>query len=314
MHRASVLAAAALAVTAAPALAQPGSGPPRPAGAGYHMLVADARESDADKAARALARAIVEVRGAEDVRIDPVPGGRGTAAMARFVREFRGRPDALLFGGQDMVAAAELDRAATRVQEATPLARLAVSHFVVRVPAGAPHRTMKDLAKAFAGNPESIVWDVGEKGGARHLFVAYIARALRVDPARIRTAAEAGNSPAATAFVRDSRDIGSADGVAIAISSPAALHGVPSLREQGIDVVFGRWSAVFAAPGITPTQRDELLRRVKAATETKPWQLALGELGWQPVFLYGADFARFVDEESRALGHLADSLGLRRKK
>ncbi len=42
---------------------------------------------------------------------------------------------------------------------------------------------------------------------------------------------------------------------ALAVSSPTQMEGIPSLKEQGIDLVFGNWRGVFAAPGITPVYR-----------------------------------------------------------
>jgi hypothetical protein len=40
----------------------------------------------------------------------------------------------------------------------------------------------------------------------------------------------------------------------------------------------------------------------------------LRELGWTAVPLQGSDYARFIDEESRSLGYLANSVGLRPKR
>ena len=46
---------------------------------------------------------------------------------------------------------------------------------------------------------------------------------------------------------------------ALAVSAPAKIDGIPSLKEQGIDVVLGNWRGIFGAPGITPAQRDALV-------------------------------------------------------
>ena len=46
---------------------------------------------------------------------------------------------------------------------------------------------------------------------------------------------------------------------ALAVSSPKAIEGIPSLKEQGVDVELANWRGVFGAPGITKAQRDELI-------------------------------------------------------
>ena len=79
-------------------------------------------------------------------------------------------------------------------------------------------------------------------------------------------------------------------------------------------MVFGNWHGLFAAPGLRPSQRDELLARVKAATAAPAWQALLAERGWTPVYMHGSDYARFLDEESRSVGFLAGTVGLRKRR
>lgn len=99
---------------------------------------------------------------------------------------------------------------------------------------------------------------------------------------------------------------------ALAVSSPAAMEGIPSLKEQGIDVVFGNWRGIWGAPGITPQQRDQLIQKVKGATETAEWKAMLAKMGWSNVYLSGPEFEKFVNDESQTLGALVTSLGLRK--
>ena len=46
--------------------------------------------------------------------------------------------------------------------------------------------------------------------------------------------------------------------------------------------------------------------------QTPAWTELLRERGWSPVVLHGSDYARFLDEESKSLGFLVRSLGLRK--
>jgi putative tricarboxylic transport membrane protein len=99
---------------------------------------------------------------------------------------------------------------------------------------------------------------------------------------------------------------------ALAVSSPKREEGIPSLREQGIDVELGNWRGIFGAPGISTQQRDALVKLVKAATETPSWKATLEKLGWTGEFLGGEDYKKFIVEDTRRISAIIDSLGIRK--
>ena len=265
-----------------------------------------------DRAGRTLGSALLSVKAATQVEYANRGGAGGTQGLAAFLNSAQGDPEAIFVAGQDLVVAAELDATAPRLQDATPLARLASSHYAVFVPAASPHRTMADLARAFKADPAAIAWDAGARGGPAHLLVAYLAKTVGADPAKVKLASSPQAAAAGVARVRDVQEAMKAGRVrALAVTSPAATAGIASLKEQGINLVFANWHGLLAGPGLKPSQRDELLSKVKAATSTPAWKALLEAEGWTPVWLQGSDYARFLDEESRSLGYLAGPLGLR---
>jgi putative tricarboxylic transport membrane protein len=54
------------------------------------------------------------------------------------------------------------------------------------------------------------------------------------------------------------------------------------------------------------------VKTIQAATESAEWKGMLEKMGWTPTFITGDPFAKFVDEESKTLGALVESLGLRK--
>jgi putative tricarboxylic transport membrane protein len=99
---------------------------------------------------------------------------------------------------------------------------------------------------------------------------------------------------------------------ALAVSAPAGVDGIPSLKEQGVNVELGNWRGIFGAPGITPQQRDNLVRMVKAAVETPAWKEAAGRLGWATEFLGGDDYRKFLEEDTQRVSAILESLGLKK--
>jgi len=275
-----------------------------------------------DQTGRTLGKVMSDKKIASSVQYDNKGGAGGTIGLAQFVNSGKGDPNALMIGGQAMVAAVELNKSAVKVQQATPIARLVAEYSVIVVPANSPYKTMADVIKDFKANPGAVSWGAGSAGSTEHLLIGLIAKAVGGDPSKINYIAFKGGGEAVPAIIGGHVKVG-ASGLgefhehirsgkmrALAVSSEKAMEGIPSLKEQGIDVVFGNWRGVWGAPGITPAQRDQLVKAVTTATESDEWKGMLAKMGWTPVVITGEPFARFVDEETKTLGALVVSLGL----
>ena len=90
---------------------------------------------------------------------------------------------------------------------------------------------------------------------------------------------------------------------ALAVTSDTRLKGVnvPTLKEQGINVVIGNWRGVYGAPGISAEQRKALTDMVLKAVKAKSWTEASEKNKWTPAVLTGAAFDKFVDDDFASL-------------
>lgn len=70
---------------------------------------------------------------------------------------------------------------------------------------------------------------------------------------------------------------------------------------------------MFGAPGITPQQRDALVKLVQSATNTPAWKATLEKLGWAGVFLGGDQYKAFLEEDTKRIAAIIDSLGIKKK-
>jgi putative tricarboxylic transport membrane protein len=182
---------------------------------------------------------------------------------------------------------------------------------------------MADLVKAFKENPGKVSWGGGSAGGTDHILIGLVARAVGVEPAKVNYVPYKGGGEAIAAIIGGHVSAG-VSGVgefaeqvkggkmrALAVSSPARTDGIASLKEQGIDVELGNWRGIFGAPGITSQQRDALVAMVKAATETPAWKGTLEKMGWAGFFLGGDDYRKFIDEDTKRIAAVIDSLGIK---
>ena len=99
---------------------------------------------------------------------------------------------------------------------------------------------------------------------------------------------------------------------AIAVTSETRLKGidVPTMKEQGYNVVIGNWRGLYGAGGITPAQRKELTDLIVKATKTKSWAEALEKNHWTPALMTGTDFDKFVDDEFASLRAVMHKAGM----
>jgi putative tricarboxylic transport membrane protein len=277
-----------------------------------------------DQTGRALGAAMQAAKTAQSVQYDNKGGAAGTIGLAQFVNAAKGDPNALMIGGMVMVGGIALNRSPVDLSMVTSIARLTTEYEIVVVPAASPHRTLADLLAAFKADPGKVAWAGGSAGGTDHILVGLIAKATGVDPARINYVAFKGGGEAITAIIGGHVAAG-VSGIgefaeqiragrmrALAVSSPRGADGVASLKEQGVDVELGNWRGVFAGPGLSAAQRDALVAAVRGATESAAWKESLQKFGWEPAFIGGEDYRKFVVAEVARIGAIVDSLGLRK--
>jgi putative tricarboxylic transport membrane protein len=279
-----------------------------------------------DQTGRSLATAMQSAKLVSSVQFDNKGGAGGTIGLAQFVNSSKRDPNAVMIGGMVMVGAIYLDNSPVNLSMVTPLARLTGEYEIIVVPANSPHKSMADLVKAFKANPGAVSWGGGSAGGTDHILVGLIAKAVGVDPAKINYVPFKGGGEAIAAIVGGHVTVG-VSGIgefaeqvkggrmrALGVSSPTRTDGFSTLKEQGIDVELSNWRGIFGAPEITTAQRDALIKIVRGATESAAWKSTLKKLGWSPIYLAGDNYKKFIDEDTKRIAGIIDSLGIKSKK
>ena len=276
-----------------------------------------------DTAGRALGKALQEA-GAGAVTYDNKGGAAGALGLAQFVNSSKGDPTALMVMGAVMVGGIITGKPPVSLSQATPLARLVSEYNVFVLPAASPLKTMKDVVEQLKKDPGSVKWGGGSRGSTEHIAAAMLAREVGADPAKINYVAFRGGGEAIAAILGGNVTVGGsgysefAEYIttgkmrAIAVTSETRIKGidVPTMKEQGYNVVIGNWRGVYGAAGITPQQRKELIDLIVKATKTKAWAEALEKNNWTPAPLTGADFEKFVDDEFATLRAVMHKSGM----
>ena len=268
-----------------------------------------------DTTGRALGKALTDSGAAATVSYDNKGGAAGALGLAQFVNGSKGDANALMVMGAVMLGGLITGKPPVSLSQATPIARLSSEYNVFVVPAASPFKTMKEVVEQLKKDAGSVKWGGGSRGATEHIAAAMIAREVGTDPAKINYVAFRGGGEATAAILGNNVTIGGsgysefAEYIstgkmrALAVTSATRLPGVniPTLKEQGIDVVIGNWRGVYGAPSITAEQRQALTDMVLKAVKSKAWTEASEKNNWTAAVLTGPAFEKFVDDDFAAL-------------
>ena len=286
----------------------------RAAGPNLKMMLPANPGGGWDTTGRALGKALQEA-GAATVSYDNKGGAAGAIGLAQFANGSKGDPNALMVMGAVMVGGIITGKPPVGLDKVTPLARLTSEYNVFVLPANSPLKTMKDVVEQLKKDPGSVKWGGGSRGSTEHIAAAMLAHDVGVDPAKINYVAFRGGGEATAAILGGNVTVGGsgysefAEYIAagkmkaIAVTSEQRLKGidVPTMKEQGYNLVIGNWRGVYGAGGITAEQRKALIDLILKSLQTKAWAEALEKNNWTSALLTGAEFETFVDNEFASL-------------
>ena len=277
-----------------------------------------------DTTGRELGKAMQASGAVKTIQYDNKGGAAGAIGIAQFVNSSKGDPNAMMMGGMVMVGGLIQNKSPVTIDQVTPVARLTSEYEVIVVPTSGP-KTLKELIDKFKANPGSVSWGGGSAGGTDHILAGLIAKAVGVEAGKVNYVPFKGGGEAVSAIIGGhvtagvsglsefAQHIKSGKMRALAISSAKGMEGIPSLKEQGVNVELANWRGVFGAPGITTAQRDELIKTVEKAVKSKEWQEALKRQDWEDFYLPGDKYGQYIAAENKRIGEILNDLALGKK-
>lgn len=280
-----------------------------------------------DQTGRNLATAMQSAGVVKKVTIDNKGGAGGTIGLAQFVNSAKGDPNAMMVGGMVMVGAIVTNKSPVDLSMVTPIARLTGEYEVLVVPANSPLKDIKDLLAKFKADPGSVSWGGGSVGSTDHILAAMLAKTVGLDGGKVNYIPSAGGGEGTSAILGGHVTVGIAGYAeyaqlinagklrALGISSDKRLPGVnvPTLKEQGVDVELMNWRGVFGAPGITPEQKNALVKLVADTVKSPAWQETLKKMEWVNLYQPGDEFRASIDVETKKITAIVNEIGLAKK-
>ncbi|HET9403994.1 MAG TPA: tripartite tricarboxylate transporter substrate binding protein [Burkholderiales bacterium] len=324
MKRARYLAAIVLAAASAGALAQAWS-PQK----NVEIVAGSAPGGSNDKTARAMERILLAGK-LVPVTLTVVnkPGGGGSIAYT-YVSQRPGDAHYLYIASSGLLSNHIVGASSLSHADFTPIALLYEDAAVFAVRAESPIRTGKDLVDRLKKDPRSVtVGFANAFGSSRHMAAALLMKTLGANARDLKPVVFKGSAEAITAMLGGHIDVVVAGAVnaivhvaggqmrVIGVAAPQRLGGplavAPTWKEQGVDLVYGNWRAIFAPRGLAPAQVaywETTLRRMTASPE---WKADLEKSHWTEHFVTGAPLHKEIEQEYAWLKTTLVELGLAR--
>ena len=277
--------------------------------------------SSADVTARLLADGMAKQLGTQVLVVDR-PGAGGAIGYKHVAAQ---KPDgsSLVWNSNSISTTYHSGQLPFDYHAFDAVARVLVEAPVVAVRADSKWRTLGDLLADAKARPKAIT--VGNSGAGSHTHISSVAL--------FRTAgAQVTDVPFPAAQTVPSLLGGHVDALvqlpaalssyvkngqvrllaALTASRDPALPGVPTAREQGVDVSLEAWRGI-AVPAGTPKPIIAALESAIRKTATSAeFAQASDKLGVTPAFMPAADFGMLIAREDATLARLMEIIGLKK--
>jgi putative tricarboxylic transport membrane protein len=254
------------------------------------------------------------------------PGGGGTIAYT-YVQQHVGDPHYLVVSGPPLLTNHITGTSKLHHTDLTPVASLFNDFTVYVVAADSPIKTGKDLVARLRKDPKSVTIGFSPVLGAHnHIAAGLLMKAAGGNARDLKVVAYKGSADAIPNLMGGHIDLvtTAAGNVAplvaagrlriVAVSAdrrlPGALADVPTWKEQGVNVLFGAWRAVFAPKGLTPQQVTYWEGLLRKATEAPEWKDDLQKNVWADAFLAGDAFRKDLDQDYADMKSVLVDIGL----
>lgn len=322
-RRSAELIAAALCCAVAPtAIAQ--SWTPQK---NVELIVPVAPGGTIDKLARAIERTFVgsKLIGTSFTLVHR-PGG-GNQIGYNYVNQHAGDPHYLLIGASTLITAHAMGTSKLGYGDFTPIASIFNDFVVMTVNAASPLKTGKDVIARFKSEPQSLSLGFsGSAGNHHHIIAGLFMKSIGARPRDLKTVLFKGSSEAVAAILGGHLDVVSTGagnaaplmeagklrvlGVSAAQRLPGAMAGVPTWKEQGVDLVYGSWRTIVGPKGLRPEQVNFWEAALRKVVDSADWKAELERNYWADFFMTGADLRATIDREYKAMKDTLIDLGL----
>lgn len=282
-----------------------------------------------DFSCRAVSQALgARAPGGEVLRVTNIPGEGGGVAFRSVVDKGRdGQPVIVAASPSTLLGLAQHHYGSHTEHDVRWIAAVDAEPSIIAVSAGSPWHSLSQFVAAWRAHPDSvIIGGTSAVGGQDHMKMLLLARAAGLDVRKVRYQPVATPAEAIAMVKAGSLQVFPAElskmlpqverkelkvlAVLGEYRSPGLLAGVPTAREQGLDVVFVIWRGFYAPRGISESAYAQWVESLRTMSASAEWKNMLAKNGLTPFFLGGNEFEAFVAERTSAYRTVSKDIGI----
>jgi putative tricarboxylic transport membrane protein len=166
-------------------------------------------------------------------------------------------------------------------------------------------------------------------GGSRHIAAGLLVKTVGTNVRDLKPVVFKGSAEAITAMLGGHIEvvvIGAVNAIGhvangrmrvIAVAAPqrfssGVLATAPTWKEQGIDLAYGNWRAIFGPKGLSAAQLAYWQDALRKMSETAAWKSDLEKNYWSRDFIVGEKLREEIERENAYLKTMLAELGLAR--
>jgi len=260
-----------------------------------------------------------------------LPGGIGAVAFDRVASgELGGASTLVAFSSGSLLNMAQGRFGPHPPSAMKPVVVLGSDYGVIAVAKDSPYQQLSDLIQALKQPASRIVFGAGGSIGSQDwVKAALLVRAAGGEHRALRFVSFEGGGDALRALQGRHIDVFPGDAAEalkamkagvnlrfLAVLSAqrleGALKGVPTAREQGVDVVWPTVRGLYLSANTPEALSDAWSRAFKEAMAAPGYGQLLSQYGLYPLPMTGPALQAYVDQQLLQYGALATELGLRR--
>lgn len=276
------------------------------------IVVGSAAGGGNDRIGRTLLRIWQENKWLENATVVNKVGGGGSLAYT-YTNQNAGDGHRIAVARTGLLTNHILGLSPVNYADMTPLAMIADDPMSLTVRADSAMKTVKDLIARWKTDPQSVSISLGSsRGSTTHFLVALIAKSSGVDPRKLKVLTFGGSADSMTSLMGGHIDMASLAfdnmvahhkagtlriiGVASARRMPA-LPDVPTIREQGIDVVQGGWTLIVGARGLSSAQLAYWENMLERTANHPAWKKSIEDDNGEWLFMKSQPTREFLKKE-----------------
>jgi len=292
-----------------------------------HILIPGGAGGGWDTTARGVGEALMRSGLVPRVSYENMSGGDGSKAVAYLIETAERQTDTLMVSSTPIVLRSLKKIFPQSYKDLTPIAAVIADYGAFVVNADSEYTDWQQVIADFKLNPRRVLVAGGSViGGMDHMVAAMAFKKSGIDPKSVRYIPYNAGAKAMVGLLSGETQLlstGLSEALALAAQGEVRIlamtaatrldHApdIPTLTEQGVDLVFTNWRGFFGAPNLSEDKVREFQDLLLRMYDTEEWEEIRQKRGWSNLYISGDDFIKFLNDQETELGLLMDELGLR---